>query len=1019
MHVILLLLLVAAVNMAAQTSTTAVDGMRDKRIRLVAYVNCTAFTSPGVRIDSAVIIVRDDRVSSVGKGLVVPAGATLRDLHGAFVYAGFVEPYMDVQLVTKGAKPSAPRAMIGEEDEGPTTPAPIGAHYWNQAVRPERTVIDALSVTKEVEKEWNTYGFGSAAVASHDGIFRGSSASILLRAGSASKTVLKDNVYQSMSFIKGTSKTPYPSSQMGSIALIRQTFLDADWYGKAHAAATRGSSSTPPEINLSLQALREKLDAKVPFVAETIDEHDAARWQRIGSEVGVAFIIKGCGTEYRRRDVLAATKPDLILPLTFPDAPVMKDPVSAIDVPLGDLITWYWAADNARIVDSIGSKFAFTTDGLKDRAQYLTRIRLCVERGLDSNKALAAMTTEAARIAGIWDRVGKIEKGYYANLVVMSQPLFHAGSEIQRVIVAGNESTLIKSADVDMRGHWTVTASALPAGRPLRASITGTAEQPSLEIRRDSALVPSSLQLDGRRVTITLTLDTLGVKGLARTAVIADSILISGDIVMPDGSVAPFTMRRDSTLKTPPITIKPAIVVRRPLPSWLPLGPFGVAQAPKQLTVVLKNATVWTSGPQGIIESTDVLLRNGTIAGIGKGLTGDTTIDCTGKHIAPGIIDEHSHIAISRGVNEGTHAVTTEVRIGDVVDPDDVNIYRQLAGGVTASHLLHGSANPMGGQLQFIKLRWGADAEALKVAGAAPTVKFALGENVKQANWGDKFTSRYPQTRMGVEQIMRDAFRTAREYQRELAENDPSKPVRRDIQLDALVEILNSKRNIHCHSYVQSEILMLMRLAEDFGFRIHTFTHILEGYKVAKEMAKHGARASSFADWWAYKFEVYDAIPESPAIMHENNVTVSINSDDAEMARRLNQEAAKSIKYGGVSEEDALKFVTINAAKQMAIDSRTGSIESGKDGDVVVWSGNPLSNMSRVERTFVDGRMYFARDVDAQLRLRDAELRRFLEQEAIRAADKGAPTTPGSRGARREYHCDTDEDEMAGGKQDR
>ena len=320
----------------------------------------------------------------------------------------------------------------------------------------------------------------------------------------------------------------------------------------------------------------------------------------------------------------------------------------------------------------------------------------------------------------------------------------------------------------------------------------------------------------------------------------------------------------------------------------------------------------------------------------------------------------------------------------------------------------------MGGQLQYIKTRWGADADGLKVAGAVPTVKFALGENVKQANWGDRFSVRYPQTRMGVEQIMRDAFRTAREYERERAVNDPSKPVRRDIQLDALVEILNSKRNIHCHSYVQSEILMLMRLAEEFGFRVHTFTHILEGYKVAKEMAAHGSGASSFADWWAYKFEVFDAIPESPAIMSENNVLVSINSDDAEMARRLNQEAAKSVKYGGISEEEALKYVTINAAKQMAIHAQTGSLEIGKDADIVVWSGNPLSNMSRVEHTFVDGRMYFSRDIDQQLRARDGDLRRFLEQEALRAAAGGAPTASGGRAPRREYHCDTDDDEMSG-----
>ena len=382
-------------------------------------------------------------------------------------------------------------------------------------------------------------------------------------------------------------------------------------------------------------------------------------------------------------------------------------------------------------------------------------------------------------------------------------------------------------------------------------------------------------------------------------------------------------------------------------------------------------------------------------------------------HITAGVIDEHSHIAIARGVNEGTHAVTTEVRIGDVLDPDDVNIYRQLAGGVTASHLLHGSANPMGGQLQFIKLRWGSVAEDLKVKDAVPTVKFALGENVKQANWGDKYTVRYPQTRMGVEQIMSDAFQAAKEYERDMKTADASKlPVRRDLQLDALVEIMRGKRNIHCHSYVQSEILMLMRLAESYGFKVHTFTHILEGYKVAKEMAAHGAMASSFADWWAYKFEVYDAIPQNPAIMHEQGVVTSINSDDAEMARRLNQEAAKSIKYGGVSEEDALKFVTLNAAKQMATESRMGTIEAGKDADIVVWTGNPLSNMSRVERTFVDGRAYFSRETDARLRTRDRALRSFLEQEAMKSIGKGAPAARGGAAPRRLRHCDDLEDEV-------
>lgn len=1009
-------LLLAATSIAAQVSTTVVDGLRTKAVRLIAYTNCTAVPAPGEKIDSAVIVVRGERINAIGKNIAIPKGAEVRDLRGAWVYAGFVEPYLDVRSLAGGSITSAARAGGWDEDEAPGIPAQQGARYWNQAIRPERRATEDLAIRSDAEREWTKRGYGAAAVAVHDGIMRGTAAAVLLREGTAATTVVSDQPYHAMSFRKGSSKTPYPSSQMGSIALIRQALYDAEWYSKAHAAASRGTMSTPPEFNISLQALRTLRDARTPIVVETQDEHDIARWHAIAQEFDLPLLYKGTGMEFRRLAQIAEIKPTLILPLTFPETPDMRDPISAREVPLTDLINWYWAADNARLLDSMGVRFAFTTDGLKDRNALLARVRECVERGLRTDAALAALTTEPARIAGIGDRVGKLERGYYANLVIVSQPLFNAKSELQRVMVAGNETVISQQADLDMRGHWTMTSSLLPGGKSIKVTITGTAESPSVELKRDSTSITSSFALNGKRARLAVSFDTLGGLGTVRSAFIADSILINGELLASDGRTAPFILRRDSALATPSTSKSAAArsVARRPLPKHQPLGPFGLTSQPTQRNVVLRNATVWTSAAAGVMENTDVAISNGKITGIGKGLAADTAIDCTGMHITPGIIDEHSHIAISRGVNEGTHAVTTEVRIGDVLDPDDVNIYRQLAGGVTSTHLLHGSANPMGGQLQYIKTRWGADADGLKVAGAVPTVKFALGENVKQANWGDRYSVRYPQTRMGVEQIMRDAFRTAREYERERAVNDPSKPVRRDIQLDALVEILNSKRNIHCHSYVQSEILMLMRLAEEFGFRVHTFTHILEGYKVAKEMAAHGSGASSFADWWAYKFEVFDAIPESPAIMSENNVLVSINSDDAEMARRLNQEAAKSVKYGGISEEEAMKYVTINAAKQMANDANVGSIELGKEADLVVWTGNPLSNMSRVERTFVDGRMYFSRDIDQQLRTRDTELRSFLEQEALRAAAGGAPTASGGRAPRREYHCDTDDDEMSG-----
>jgi imidazolonepropionase-like amidohydrolase len=389
------------------------------------------------------------------------------------------------------------------------------------------------------------------------------------------------------------------------------------------------------------------------------------------------------------------------------------------------------------------------------------------------------------------------------------------------------------------------------------------------------------------------------------------------------------------------------------------------------------------------------------------------TIDASGKYITSGIIDEHSHIAIRGGVNEGTEASSAEVRIGDVVTSEDINIYRQLAGGVTAAQLLHGSANPIGGQSAIVKLKWGYTPEQMKVEGADGFIKFALGENVKQSNWGDHSHVRYPQTRMGVEQTYYNYFTKAREYEQQWKsatttakgkQTGVSLP-RKDIELDALVEILNGKRFITCHSYVQSEINMLMHVADSFGFKVNTFTHILEGYKVADKMKTHGANASTFADWWAYKYEVIDAIPQNAAILTRMGITTAINSDDAEMARRLNQEAAKSVKYAGMNEEEAWKMVTINPAKMLHLDSRMGSIKSGKDADVVMWSDNPLSIYARAEKTFVEGILFFDIEKDAQQREQNKTERARLTQKMLDNKKAGSATQEPSPKGNHTYSC--------------
>lgn len=436
-----------------------------------------------------------------------------------------------------------------------------------------------------------------------------------------------------------------------------------------------------------------------------------------------------------------------------------------------------------------------------------------------------------------------------------------------------------------------------------------------------------------------------------------------------------------------------SLAMPRPAAAGAASDPTGWANpVPERPAVVLvRGATIWTAGPAGRLEAADLLVRDGRIVSVGSDLAappGALVIDGAGKHVTPGLIDAHSHTAVAGSVNEGTDAVTAEVRIADVLNPDDVNIYWQLAGGLTAANVLHGSANPIGGQNAVIKLRFGAAPQDLLLAGAPQGVKFALGENPKQSNW-QQSDARYPQTRMGVEQAILGAFEAAQDYGRKLdAGGAGAIPERRDLRLEAVLEILHGERWVHSHAYRADEMLMLVGLAERFGFELATFQHALEAYKIADELAAAGVGASTFSDWWAYKYEVIDAIPYNGAILVDRGVVTSFNSDSDELARRLNTEAAKAVRYGGVSEEEALKLVTLNPAIQLGIDGRVGSLEPGKDADFVIWSGHPLSTYSLAEETWIDGRKYFDRADD--LARRD-EL--AAEREALLVEAKGEDDT--------------------------
>ena len=631
--------------------------------------------------------------------------------------------------------------------------------------------------------------------------------------------------------------------------------------------------------------------------------------------------------------------------------------------------------------------------------------------GLSKKQALKSLTQVPAEMMGMYTELGSLALGKQANFIITSGDVFEQGESIHQNWIKGQKHEVSAMDLVDIRGVYNLNVN-----QNIRTlKVTGSEAKPSgkltYDVIVDSISVKGDLVLDSLtgkpykvikkksvKVTTTLNDHTIAISyqlkgGVYRLSgnVNFDSGVWDGRGQMPNGEWVEWTAIRSEKheKKKKELAVADSITLGK---FNYPMMAYGWDSLPVQKAILIKNATVWTLEDQGTLV-TDILIREGKISHIGKiadVVDGNTlVIDAKGKHVSPGIIDEHSHIAIERGVNEGSSAVTAEVRIGDVIKPNDINIYRQLSGGVTASQLLHGSANPIGGQAALIKLRWGNSPEQMKVDNAPGFIKFALGENVKQSNWGSYNTIRFPQTRMGVEQVFYDAFINAQEYEKKWSvynelpkkkKQEASAP-RKDLQTEAVLEILNAQRFVTCHSYVQSEINMLMHVADSMKFRLNTFTHILEGYKVADKMKAHGAGGSTFSDWWAYKFEVNDAIPHNASLLNQMGIVTAINSDDAEMGRRLNQEAAKGIKYGGMTEEDALKMVTLNPAILLHVEERMGSIKVGKDADLVVWSDNPLSVYAKAEQTIIDGIVYYDWE-------RDLKMRKEIQQERLRIITK-------------------------------
>jgi len=1004
-----ILIFLSAVSLCIP-QTEPVKDIHSNKPRVWALTHGMIHTEPGDYIKDGTIIIRNGKIEKVGRYIQIPSDAYEIDLDGAQVYAGFIDGWLEIK-----------------KDETTTSPD----DHWNDRMRPEYRAKDDLKLKEKDLKALHSIGITAAHVVPEKGIFKGKSDLVILDEKSIS---VSKNIAQILSFKSGGWGQPYPNSLLGIIAFMRQSLLDAEWYGKSSAILKKYPEENESiSLNPSLASLEEFRVNRLPMLFMTKEEHGALRALKITKEFNLNPWILGSGYEYRRLAEIAEHKPFFIFPLEFPAKPKVTDPYIALQYSTEQLKHWDMAPDNIKKVYDAGMHFSFTSSPLKKKTDFRTNLQKIIDRGLHQDVALAALTTFPAKAMGVEKTLGKIQPGYIANLVITDEDYFDPKSRIISLWLSGKEHYIAPRYKVNVMGKWSITINkkmynlefSIP--KPKKADIVSK-RKPSFGGRLIGSIAVGKEKikiqgLDIYETFISFTMDgkSMGFKGTLAFNGELTKENINGSAHDGSGKSYPFSATRiekkELKPRTPDIPSSASV--------FFPEGAYGLSQellSPN--AVLIDNATIWTCGPKGILEDWDILFIDGKIDKVSPDVSvpkgSALVIDGRGKYVTPGLIDCHSHSAAS-SINEGAQNVTAEVRIQDVLYADDINVYRQLSGGLTTANVLHGSANPIGGQNAVIKLRWGSAPEDLIFKNAPQGIKFALGENVKQANWPG---TRYPQTRMGVEQVIRDAFRAAQDYRhKHNTYNRNSKaqrkkiPPRKNLELEALAEILEGTRLLHCHSYRQDEILMLTRIAEDFGFTIATFQHVLEGYKVAERLAEHGAGASTFSDWWQYKYEVIDAIPYNGTLMAKNDVLVSFNSDDDELARRMNTEAVKAVKYGGLDEIEAFNFVTINPARQLGIDKWIGSLEEGKDADFVIWDGPPLSIYSHVEETWIEGVRYFSKDENIKLEERDNSLRQNLIQKILSSTTTSTGKEMKPNGATPKIHqhnCNLTDDELMG-----
>lgn len=985
------------------------NGAPNSTHTLFAFSNAVVHVDADISIENATLLVQDGKILSVGKLIQIPKEAVAVDLKGKHIYPAFIDLYSDYGM---------PEVKRTEFSDVPKK----GAFGSNQAIKSEVEAHKLFLHNQSRADDLRKQGFGAVLTSQKDGIVRGAGTLINLTTEKENESIIIDRAAGFYSLNKGMSSQDYPSSLMGAIALLRQTYYDAQWYK---------NNAVKKEYNISLDAFNKLQE--LPSVFEGADKYNDLRGKQIGDEFKIKYIIKGGGNEYQRLYDIQNTLSKFIIPINFPDALDVEDPYDAEQASLSDLKHWEMAPANLAMLEKNNIQFCITSADLKDKSLFLKNLRKAIKYGLSEKMALKALTINPAKFINAEQKIGSLKQGMFANFIITSKNIFQDDAIIYETWSNGVKHEFNDLASFDISGKYKLNINTT------QYHLDIIKEQDSYlgkVIFNDSSKTKAHVTFKNNLLTLSFLYDSTKTVRLSGNYNEKNKLFL-GDGQLADGSWIKFVMKNSlqndtSKLKSKETKADEKINIGK---VYYPFTAYGEPEVEsdgiikdtwikfknRYDAILIKNVTIWTNEKDSILKDYDVYITEGKIVRIAPNIDAPKTayakiIDGKGTHLTSGIIDEHSHIALF-SVNEGAEASSAEVRMGDVINPDDINIYRQLAGGVTTAQLLHGSANPIGGQSCLIKLRWGKSAEEFKYENADGFIKFALGENVKRSNWGE--SNRFPQTRMGVEQLYYDYFTRATAYKKQMEDFGKLSPKqiekgnfampRRDLDLDAIVEILNNKRFITCHSYVQSEINMLLHVADSMKFKVNTFTHILEGYKVADKMKAHGANASTFSDWWAYKMEVMDAIPFNAALLTKVGVNTGINSDDAEMGRRLNQEAAKAIKYGKLSEVQALKLVTLNPAKMLHIDNKVGSVKVGKVADLVLWTDNPLSIYAKVNTTIIDGQIYFNVDDDAKLREDIKKERARIIAKLITEKNNGAKVIKPVAKKQNHFHCDSEE----------